>query len=232
MKMSIQSQTILLRWSLVFMIIYGLAFWGLLGMVPPPAPSLTPDQVASFYSEHAFKIKLGAVVTSITSGFMVPWAVVVGFQLARNEDGPPVMSVLSVFGGCLQCLFLVLPCIFWGVAAYTTSRPPEVTALANEIANILLITTGQFYIFSLVPIIYVGLKAKPDPNTAFPRWLCWLAIWVLIIGDTGTVAFMFRTGPFAWNGLFPFWIPFGLYFSWFSILYYCLFSALKKQSRT
>lgn len=231
MKLSAKSQTIILWWSLISLIIYGAAFWGLLGMVPPPAPSLTPAEVGAFYAAHAFQIKLGAVVSSVTSAFLIPFSVVVGFQLSRIEEGPPVWSVLAVAGGSLTCIFLVIPPILWGAAAFTPDRAPELTAIINEIANLSLITTGQFYILNTVPIFYLGLKAKPDPYSAFPRWLCWLTAFLTIIGETGILSFMFRIGPFAWNGLLAFWIPFGVYFTWIGCVYYCLFSALKRQSR-
>lgn len=231
MKHSAQSQTIILWWSFISLLIFGFVFYALFRMVPPPSPSLTPVEVVAFYSAHAFDIKLGAVIASVTSAFLIPFSVVLGFQLARIEEGSPVWSVLAVIGGSLTCIFLVLPPILWGVAAFTTSRPPELTALVNEIANLSLITTGQFYIFSTVPIIYVGLKAKPDPYNPFPRWVCWLTAFLTIIGETGIVAFMFKTGPFAWDGLLAFFIPFGVYFFWIFALYYLMFSALKRQAK-
>ena len=229
MNISARSQTIILWWSLISLIIFAAAFWGLLGMVPPPAPSLTPAEVASFYSDNALQIKLGSVVSSVTSAFLIPFSVVVGFQLARIEEGSPVWSVLAIAGGSLTCIFLVIPPVLWGVAAFTPTRAPELTAMLNEVANISLITTGQFYIFNVVPIVYLGLKAKPDPLNAFPRWLCWLTAFLTVVGEMGILAYLFKTGPLAWDGLLAFWIPFGLYFGWIGFVYHSMFAALKKQ---
>lgn len=231
MKPGAQSQTIILWWSFISLLIFGFAFCKLLGMVPPPPPSLTPAEVASFYTSNAFDIKLGAVIASVTSAFLIPFSVVVGLQLARIENGTPAWSVLAIAGGSLTCIFLVIPPILWGVAAFSSSRSPELTALVNEIANISLVTTGQFYIFNTVPIIYVGLTAKPDPYNPFPRWLCWFTAFMTVIGETGILSYLFKTGPFAWNGLFAFAIPFAAYFLWISIVYYCLFSALRRQAK-
>lgn len=230
--MSERSQALILWWSLIFTVIYILAFVGLQRMVPLLPPSLPPAEVAAFYSEHAFSMKLGAMITSWTSGFFIPFSLVVGLQLARMEEGKPVWSILAIAAGSLTSLFIVLPSIMWGIAAFTTSRSPEMTATLNEIACLLFTTTCQFYVFLLIPIVYVGLKAKPNPNAAFPRWLSWATMWVVVIAEAGAIGFLFKTGPFAWNGLFVFWLPFGAYFLWLFPMYYCMFRALRRQMVT
>jgi hypothetical protein len=229
-KVSERSQNIILWWSLVFAIIFGYAFYSLLGMVPPPSATLSPADVAAFYAGNASRIKLGAVVASWTSGFMVPFTVVIALQLARLEEGKPVWSVLAFAGGILSSMFLVFPPILWGVAAYTPNRLPEVTAAIHEVAMLTLVTTEQFYIFLFITISVVGLRARPDPNTAFPRWLCWATLFITVFIEVGALAFLFKSGPFSWNGLFIFWLPFGLFFVWLFPTYYHLFGAIKRQA--
>lgn len=231
MKASIRSQTIILWWSLILLLIFGSAFCGLFGMVPPPPPSWSPAEVASHYAAHAFDFKLGAAISSVSSAFLIPYSVVLGCQLSRIEEGTPVWSILSVVSGSITSIFLVIPPILWGVGAFTSTRSPELTALVNEIANISLITTGQFFFFNTLPITYLGLVAKPDPLSAFPRWLCWYTAFMTVIGETGVLSYLFKTGPFAWDGLFAFYIPFALYFVWVSMVYFHIFSALKRQAK-
>ena len=230
MRLSERSQTIILWWSLIFLGIFGYAFYFLLGMVPPPSAALAPSEVAAFYAENASRIKLGAVVASWSSAFMVPFTVVITFQLARLEEGKPVWSVLAFAGGILSSMFLVFPPILWGAAAFMHSSSPDVIAVVNAIANLTLVTTDQFYIFLMLMISVVGLSAKPDPDTAFPRWLCWVTLFVTIMIEAGALGFMFKSGPFSWNGLFVFWLPFGLFSVWLFPTYYCLFSAIKRQA--
>ncbi len=42
---------------------------------------------------------------------------------------------------------LVLPPIYWGVAAFTPTRAPEITAIMHELAMLTFVTTDQYYIF-------------------------------------------------------------------------------------
>jgi len=224
-----RSQRAILWWGVVFLGIFMVAWIFLLQMVPPPSPWLPAADVAAYYAEHAFKIKLGAVIGSWTSAFMVPFSLVIAFQLARIEQGKPVWSVLCFAGGCLMSMFLVFPPIIWGVIAFDPARPPDITAALNQLANLTLVTTDQFYIFQMIAIWLVAIKAKPDPLSAFPRWLGWVNLWVAILFEVGAPSFMFKRGPFAWDGLFVFWFPFTFFFCWQITMYVSMFGALRRQ---
>jgi hypothetical protein len=48
--------------------------------------------------------------------------------------------------------------------------------------------------------------------------------------EVGAIAFLTRTGPFAWNGLLTFWAVFSLFGVWMLVMAYLLLKALTKQS--
>lgn len=231
LQISSRAQTVMLWWGLIFMLIYGFTLYGLMGMVPPPAPTLAPGEVAAFYAGNNFNIRLGALITSWTSAFMVPFSVVVAVQLARLEKGMPIWSILQFAGGILMSIFLVLPPLFWGIAAYSPGRAPEVTALMHEIGMLTLVTTDQFYIFQMVAIGVISLAQKNDASSAFPRWLGYFTIWAALIFEVGAIAFIPKTGPFAWNGLFVFWFPFVVFGSWVTAMSISIMAAIKRQAR-
>ncbi|UCV23674.1 hypothetical protein [Ferribacterium limneticum] len=229
--MSERGQAIMIWWGLAFTLIFGTTMWTLLHMVTPPSPTLTPLEVAAFYIENAFQIKLGATICSWTSAFMVPISVVVAVQMARIEQGRvPIWSILAFAGGILMSMFLVFPPILWGIAAFNPARLPEATALINEMANLTLTTTDQFFIFQMIAITYVSLTQKPVANSAFPRWFGWFNLWIAIMFEVGALAFMFKAGPFAWNGLFVFWFPFLGFGLWIGVMSFVILRALKGQA--
>jgi hypothetical protein len=229
--MSERSQTILVWWAVIFMSIYVVAFVGLLRMVPPPPPTLTPAEVAAFYMKNGLSVRLGAVIASWTSAFMVPLSVVISVQMARLEKGIPVWSIAQLAGGILMSIFLVLPPLFWGIAAFSPARPPEVTALMHETAMLTLVTTDQFYIFQMIGIVYVSLTQKVDPDSPFPRWMGYYTLWAALIFEVGAIAFIPKSGPFAWNGLFVFWFPFLVFFTWLVVVSNRLLVAIRLQAR-
>lgn len=229
MAVSERSQRAILWWGVAFMVIFGIAWLFLLEMVPPPPATLNPTEIAAYYQEHAGKIKFGAVIASWVSACNVPFSLVIAFQLARMEEGKPVWSVLSLCSGCLMSMFLVFPPIIWGTIAFDPFRMPEITAALNQLANLTLVTTDQFYIFQMVAIWVVAMRAKPDPLAAFPRWLGWMNLWIGVLFEVGAPSFMFKTGPFAWNGFIVFWLPFTFYFFWMALMYIMMFRALRLQ---
>jgi hypothetical protein len=226
---STRSQAIMLWWGWIFMIIFGLAWGFLIGMLPLPAATQTAEQVAAFYAEHSWRIRWGAAICSWTGAFMVPFTAVAAIQLARLEKGIPAWAIVSFGSGMMMSMFLVIPPLLWGVAAFSPGRPPDVTLLMHEFANLMLVTTDQYYIFQMVAIAVVSLTQKVDPHSPFPRWIGYFTIWAAIMFEAGVAGFLPKTGPFSWNGLFVFWFPLTIFGTWYTTLCFAMLRALKRQ---
>jgi hypothetical protein len=229
-----RSQRAILWWGIGFAIIYIIAFIFLLQQVPLKNPAWSAEQVASWYVHHQGKIKLGAVLCSWTGAFMMPILAVVAIQMARVETGGwKIWSALSLVSGALMSLFLMLPPMFWGVAAYTAPRKDsEVTTLMHELASLTMTTTDQFYIFLWVAVTVIALRPATQlvKNNPFPRWWGYMSLWITIMFEAGAIAFIPRSGPFAWNGLLVFWSPLILFTVWITIQSWLIFRALRAQT--
>ncbi len=227
--MSTRAQRILLWWGLIFTVIYGLAWWRLFHMMPPPTAKWSADEIARFYLHNGSEIKIGATICGWTSGFMVPIAVAVAAQIARHEKGFPVWAALAFAGGTLMSIPLVLPPIFWGVAAFTPTRAAEITAIMHELAMLTFVTTDQYYIFMWVAIAAVALIPNTVVYTPFPRWFGYCTAWTALMFEAGAVSFLTRSGPFAGNGLLAFWTPVVTFFAWIVVMAVLMFRAIGLQ---
>lgn len=227
--MSENSQKVLIWWAIVFAVIYGLALWLLLDMVPPPSPKLSADQIAHWYLVRHTKIRIGAVIASWTSAFMVPLAIVIGVQMGRQEDRSKVWTITAIANGVMMSIFLVLPPLFWGVAAFTAHRSPQATALMHELAMLTLVTTDQYYVFMWVALVVICFRRQKASYSPFTRWYGYFTAWTAIMFEAGAIAFLPRTGPFAWNGLLVFWFPLTLFGLWIAVTCYQLLTSLTKQ---
>ena len=227
--MAARTQRILLWWGLAFMVVYGLVWWRLFHMMPPPTAKWSANEIARFYVAHSTDIKLGAVICGWTSGFMVPIAVVVAVQIARHEKGAPAWAALAFAGGTLMSIPLVLPPIFWGAAAFTPTRAPEVTSIMHELAMLTFVTTDQYYIFMWVAVAFVALIPNTVVHTPFPRWFGYYTAWTALMFEPCAIAFLTRSGPFAWNGLLAFWSPVITFFVWMLVMAVLLFRAIAQQ---
>ena len=227
--MSTTKQRVLIWWTLISIAIFGTAYTFLIRLLPLPSPTLGAAAVAQFYTDHSLSIRLGATICSWTGAFLVPLSVVVAVQLSRLEKGIPVWSILYFAGGILTSIFLVIPPLLWGVAAFTPSRPAEITLIIHEMSLLMWVTTTQFFIFYMVALIVVTLTADPETRSPFPRWFGYLTIWAALITEVGAVGYLTKQGPFAWDGLFIFWLPFGVGFAWLFLLAFLLLRGLGRQ---
>lgn len=78
-------------------------------------------------------------------------------------------------------------------------------------------------------IAIVGFMDKRE-HPLFPRWVCFFNLWTVLLFLPGSLIIFFKTGPFAWNGLFGIWIPFIVFGAWFVIMTYCLLKGVQRQA--
>lgn len=229
MTVSYRAQRALVWWALALLLAFMIAFVFLIKLVPLPPATLDAAEVAAFYKANSGSIRIGAVIASWVAGFMVPLALVISTQMMRIEKGWPIWSVLQFAGGCLMSMFLIFPPLIWGVAAFSPDRPAEITLAIHELGSLTLVTTDQYFIFQFVAIAVVSLTAAHDAMSPFPRWYGYYTIWTAFMFELGAFGFIPRTGPFAWNGLFVFWIPLTVFCLWICVTSAMLLRAIGRQ---
>jgi hypothetical protein len=227
-----KSQRAILWWGIGLAVVYGFALVVLLKMVPPPSATWSADQIAEFYQHNSIRIRWGAVIAGWSGAFMMPILTVVAIQMARVETGgAKIWTALSLVSGALMSLFLALPTIFFGTAAFTANRSAEVTALMHELGVLTLVTSDQFYIFMWIAVTVIALRPATQlvPHNPFPRWWGYLSLWITVMFEAGAFAFITRSGPLSWNGLLVFWSPVTLFTGWIVIQCWLVFRALRQQ---
>ncbi len=228
--MSERSQIAIVWWALVFTTIYGLALGFLLHMIGPPSAAQSAEEIARFYTENQTSVRIGATIASWTSMFMLPLWAVIAAQIFRQERGKtPIWTIMAATGGSIMGLFLAAPPIFWGVAAFTPTRAPEITATMHELGLLTLTTTDQAYVFNYVAVVVICLLPQTAPHSPFPRWFGYFSAFCTIAFEVGAFAFNFRTGPLSWNGLIVFWMPLTLFGVWILVASVLLIKSLKAQ---
>jgi hypothetical protein len=63
----------------------------------------------------------------------------------------------------------------------------------------------------------------------FPRWAGFFNLWVAPPFCPGTILMFVKNGPFAWNGLFVFWIPFAAFVVWMVVMTKLLLQAVERH---
>lgn len=139
-----------------------------------------------------------------------------------------MMTMVAFGAGIANAVGFYLPFVFWAAAIYRMDRPPELILLISDMALLEFIMLYASYAMRTVAIAVVGLSDKSATPT-FPRWFCFMSIWVSILVIPGGFAEFFYTGPFAWNGIIAFRVPVTAFCNYYAVMFPLLFKAIKRQ---
>lgn len=212
-----------------FLVLYGIAWWGIGQYIPPHPPSLSVADVASFYAENANRIRFGNILAMVFSTLLVPFSAMISLQMARIEGRIPLLAIIQ-FGGCLLLVaFFYLCAMLWIIAAWRADLSPELIRLLHESSWLTFVMVWPEYSMMMISIAIVILKDK-SPEPVWPRWTGYLNLWIALVGVGGGFAVFFKSGPLAWNGLIAFWIPIAMFTVWLFVMAWLMHKAIVRQA--
>jgi hypothetical protein len=208
------------------MAVWVAAFVFLAKFIPPPAPSMTPEQLVAFFSEGVNRTRLGLVISLFACALLVPFCAVLAAQMRKMEGVRSVLAQTQLVSGGLLCVEFLLPFAVWQTALYRIpQRSPETIQMLNDLAWMMflgIISSACVQVAALGVAVLLDKGAVP----VFPRWFGWFNIWVSLVWVPAAIIPFFKTGLFAWNGVGAFWIPFLILALWFVITTVLLLRAI------
>ena len=221
---------LLCTWSgPVFVVLFTIGFWFLAHYLPPPSPNAGAEEIAALYREHTGPIRLGMFLMVACSALVAPFVAVISVQMQRLERGAGVLSYTQLAAGAVGILFLILPALLWTIAAFRPERDPNLILLLNDMGWIFfLMPFGTFSLQNLaIGLAVLGTDGAPH---LFPRWAGYFNLWVAVLFVPGGLLTFFKTGPFAWDGLFVFWVPLVVFLLWYGAMFVLLRQAIAKPA--
>ncbi len=190
----------------------------LAGFVPPTDPTDSAEQIAAFYGEHLELIRFGLVLTLPSALLFLFFFVAVSHELWRLErPGFPVLAILNLSGALILLVFFVVCSMVWITASFRQSTDAEGIRQLHDLGWLIFVMVWPEYTIQMCAIGYATLKDTAGAGP-FPRWFGWFCFWVALSGAGGTLAVFFKDGPFAWNGLVGFYIPFAVFVIWLGMM--------------
>lgn len=192
-------------------------FWGVIANnIPNPAPSLTAEALKERYLLNLGEIRLGFIMSLITVCFYMPWTCVLAAQMRRIEGTEmPVLSYLQLIGGALTVMVVSFSAVFWVVAAFRPDAPASTFQMMTDTGWLIIDLCYACTTLQMVAAALIGLADK-SKVPLFPRWVCFLTIWCGISFFPASLTGVLKTGPFAWNGVLSYYIPYFCWLCWFS----------------
>lgn len=225
--MDVRDQRIGLWCGPAFVLALGLAFL-IGGFIPPPSPSLSMGATAALYREHAVAIRMAMLILIAASGLLIPFAATIYEQLCRMRPASRWAANTQLTAAAAGTLVFIIPAIMIATASFRAERDPALVLLLGDLGWLNFITPFSLLIVQFGAIGYAILGDRGAPPV-FPRWLGFYNLWMAVLLVCGGFAFFAHSGAFAWNGLLPFWVAAGAFFSWFFIMTVMLAKAIARQ---
>jgi hypothetical protein len=212
----------------IFIVLFAIGLVPLAGFVPPPAANDTADEVVKLYTEHHDRLQAGLSMMLFSTAFIGPWVAVISTQLNRIRAGGIKTLVYGqlVTGGAF--IFVVtIPVIVMVVASFRPERNPEITQALNDLAwipFIMVFTTLTAQMSIIAAAIFIDAE-----ESVFPRWAGYVSAWCGVVLMPALLLPFFKEGPFAWHGIFQFWLAATIFFGWFVVMSIVLFRAIRSE---
>jgi len=212
--MNAKNQMICIWSGYAFFVLYLLGIVVVAGFIPPPAPSLSGQAVAAFFSQRHERVLVGMSICAFASALYVPWGVAIFVAMLRTEKTRfPAFSVVQVISAGLGAVFFAISPLMWLTIAFRTGHTDDTVGILNDFAWISWIVSWPFF---FVQAGALGLCILMNPAVVFPRWVGYLSIWFAISMFPASLIVFFYSGPFAWNGLFALYLPLVLFALWYN----------------
>ena len=209
-----------------FYTLFGIIFVPLTRVMPPPSPAKSTAQIVLFFHAHALTIQIGFSVLMLAIGAGSVLNGLVAYQMRRMAVDPvfayAYIATLAVgaIPGCLFCAFSFL------AATFRPDRDPHLIALCYDLG--LLTFVGSLGCFATQYLIF-AIAIFLDRNKIFPAWLAYISIWQVVTELVAIPVFIFKAGPFAWNGAISFWEGTALFGVYIACLIMLVRKAIERQ---
>ncbi|MDP9142495.1 MAG: hypothetical protein M3O62_17125 [Pseudomonadota bacterium] len=191
-------------WVMVcFYQLFGIVFCLMTRVMPPPKPWWDHARIAQWFSDNHDGLLWGFGIIFLVSGLTASCNALIGYSMRR-------MSVSPAFGYSYIAIYslsalpgMLLAAIFLTVGAMRPDRDPALLSWLYDAAFMTFVgTMGVFLVGTAIWMLAILL----DRNRVFPLWFGYLNICNLLTEVVVAPVWIFREGPFAWNGVITFWV--------------------------
>lgn len=212
---------------LTFMYLSGFVF--LAKFAPIPNPDWPADQLAVWLVEHKTAYQAGCLLMLVAGGLLAPWGASLSMWTRKAEARFPVIYVAQITSLAAATALFVIIAIFWALASYRAGEvPPELTQMMFDAGWFLFLWVGPpFYLWAI--FLGLGILLNPPTHQLFPRWVGFFTLGSSLCWLMGLMMVFFRSGPTAYSGMLPTWIPLGEFFTWMVIVSVLGWRAIDKQ---
>jgi hypothetical protein len=197
---------LILFWTLpAIAIIWVSAFFLFPGFLHPMSPTMSADQVASFYRDETARIRYSMILFNWFGVGLIPTVILLAMQVRRMAHRTPILSYsLIACAGGPPCLFLIAN-MFWLLGSFRPERSPELTQLLNDLAWVTF-TVLVPYLIAQCLLLALAIYWDHQEQPVFKKWVAHFNLLVAVALAPAAFTALTFNGPLAWDGLLSFWV--------------------------
>jgi hypothetical protein len=147
-------------------------------------------------------------------------------QKIGGPDGP--LSIVEQMGGAVTTVVILVGGICWLTVGFRVEeRSQEIIRTLHDFGWMFFDTTYMATSLQMTAVAIVLLNDK-RAVPLFPAWVAWFSIFTAAVFVPITLIPFFLDGPFAWNGMFNYWVGFTPFFIWVTIYICHAFKAIAR----
>ena len=217
----------LCAWAGPATVVVAMIGWLIAGVLPIPLGSESSvEDVVNFYS-HDTRVIAGLVISTLGVSLVFPLIAVIAVHMVRMEGRTPILTFLQLITGAATGVCLLLPLLLMTTIAFRPDRSPELTMTLNDIAWLLFITPIVPF---MIQNVAIGVAILNDKRQTLPRWVGYVNFWIAFSFIPDPLAFFFHSGPFAWRGIFIFWLALTTYSVFLIVMGLTLRKAIRESA--
>src|SRR3954451_13842070 len=181
------------------------AFFLFPGFAHPMSPTLSAEEVATFYRDKTARIRYSMILFNWFGVGLIPVVILLAMQIRRMAHRTPILcySLIACAGGP-PTLFLIAN-MFWLLGSFRPERAPELTQLLNDLAW-LTFTILVPYLIAQCLLLALAIYWDRQEQPVFKMWVAHFNILVAAALAPAAFGAMTFSGPLAWDGLLSFWV--------------------------
>lgn len=215
----------------VVALIWVSAFFLFPGFVHPMSPTMSAEEVASFYQDETARIRYSMILFNWFGVGLIPIVILLAMQVRRMAFRTPILtySLIACAGGP-PTLFLVAN-MFWLLGAFRPDRAPELTQLLNDLAW-LTFTLLVPYLIAQCLLFALAIFWDRQDQPVFKPWVAVFNLVIAVALAPAAFAALASTGPLAWDGVLSFWLKNVAIAAWIVVMGVVLAQTIRQQRAT
>ena len=204
-----------LAWTGPIFFIGFFCMWGLRADNFPPMAASTPaEEMWQHYKDGQFNIMLGMSLCMVLGACYMTFGAAVSRVMRRIEGPDGMWANLEMMGATITYCPIVVACGIWLTCAMQVDLlSPSAVQTMYYVGWMIIDLAYMVTSFQIIAAAVVFLKDKREKKLV-PSWVSWWGFVTVASFFPVSLVPFFKDGPFAFHGMFNFWIAFPTWYIW------------------